>query len=55
MHFLVFSGSVIPYADLQVVKIYFDTDTFDEIERDVKVSSFWREVLDLIVMFDNIF
>ena len=35
-----FPASVIPFANLQVVKIYFDTDTYDEIERDVKVSLF---------------
>ena len=26
------------YAPLQVIQIYFDTATFDEIERDVKVT-----------------
>ena len=30
--------STVEYAPLQVVQIYFDTATYDEIERDVKVT-----------------
>ena len=37
-HAPLLSASVIPPGELQVVQIYFDTSTFDEIERDVKVS-----------------
>ena len=31
-------GTVLEYAPLQLVQIYFDTATYDEIERDVKVT-----------------
>ena len=34
---VLFTASMIPPTELQVVEIYFDTATFDEIERDVKV------------------
>ena len=33
-----FTASIIPPASLQVVEIYFDTATYDEIKRDVKVA-----------------
>ena len=32
---------------LQVVQIYFDTSTYDEIERDVKVPQFEKEALEM--------
>ena len=36
--FLVSPVTEIEYAPLQLVQIYFDTATYDEIERDVKVT-----------------
>ena len=33
-----FTASIIPPASLQMVEIYFDTATYDEIKRDVKVT-----------------
>ena len=33
-----FSAFIVPQTNLEVVHIYFDTATYDEIERDVKVS-----------------
>ena len=33
-----FSGVSVEYSPLQVVYIFFDTATYDEIERDVKVN-----------------
>ena len=33
-----FTASIIPPAGLQVVEIYFDTATYDVIERDLKVT-----------------
>ena len=33
-----FSANTIKYAPLQLVQIYYDTATFDEIEKDVKVT-----------------
>ena len=32
------SVRTVPFAPLQLVQIYFDTATYDEIERDVKVT-----------------
>ena len=37
-HAPLLTASVITPGELQVVQIYFDTSTFDEIERDVKVT-----------------
>ena len=37
-HSPLLTASVIPPGELQVVQVYFDTSTFDEIERDVKVT-----------------
>ena len=37
-HTALLTASFIPPGDLQVVQIYFDTSSFDEIERDVKVT-----------------
>ena len=34
-----FSASVIEEAQLQVVQIYFDTSTYDEIAQDVKITT----------------
>ena len=34
------SNATVKYAPLQVVFIFFDTATYDEIERDVKVTSY---------------
>ena len=34
----IFSAATIEFAPLQLVQIYFDTATYDEIERDVKVT-----------------
>ena len=31
-------GSTIEYAPVQIIQIYFDTATYDEIEQDVKVT-----------------
>ena len=35
---IIFADTTVKYAPLQVVVIFFDTATYDEIERDVKVA-----------------
>ena len=35
-----FSATLIEHAPLEAIYIYFDTATYDEIERDVKVNLF---------------
>ena len=35
---MIFSASTVHYGRLQLVQIYFDTASYDEIERDVKVT-----------------
>ena len=37
LHFL-YSASTIKYAPLKLIEIYFDTATYDKIDRDVKVT-----------------
>ena len=40
-----FSASVIEHAPLEAVYIFFDTATFDEIERDVKVGPLQNQIM----------
>ena len=50
---VVIADVTIEYPPLQVVFIFFDTATYDEIERDVKVT-FLRNIIELWVMDTNI-
>ena len=36
---IIFAAATVKFAPLQVVFIFFDTATYDEIERDVKVTT----------------
>ena len=48
-----FADVTIGYAPLKAVYIFFDTATYDEIERDVKVT-FLRNIIKLVDAMENI-
>ena len=49
-----FSATELEHAPLEVVYIYFDTATFDEIERDVKVDfKGFLGIMLLMILGDN--
>ena len=43
---VIISGTSIEYSELQLYQVYFDTETFDVIERDIKIT--WTAQLGLI-------
>ena len=44
------SATVIEHAPLEAVYIFFDTATYDQIERDVKVSVFQNTMIEDVIM-----
>ena len=50
---VVFADVTIDYPPLNAVYIFFDTATYDEIERDVKVT-FLRNIMKLVDALENI-
>ena len=41
------TGVTVKFAPLQIVFIFFDTATYDEIKRDVKVTYYLKESLEI--------